>query len=134
VDPAYPAGVVREQFVLNIDFAPTFVDLAGGRVPEFVDGRSLLPLLRANAAPAGQWRQDALLEVTSADGQFTARGLRTHGLAYFDYGTGHIALYDLREDPYEVASIHESADPALIGSLASRLSVLAACAGPSCRN
>ena len=31
--------------ILNIDIAPTIVELAGGKAPESMDGRSILPLL-----------------------------------------------------------------------------------------
>ena len=31
--------------ILSIDIAPTIVELAGGKAPESMDGRSILPLL-----------------------------------------------------------------------------------------
>ena len=31
--------------ILNIDIAPTIVELAGGKAPESMDGQSILPLL-----------------------------------------------------------------------------------------
>jgi N-acetylglucosamine-6-sulfatase len=132
--PGVPAGLIREHFVLNIDFAPTFAELAGGSSPEFVDGRSLVPLLRSAVLPMEQWRQDVLLEVTANTGELTSRALRTRDLVYFEYGTGHVALYDLREDPYQVRSLHEAVDPSMIEPLSARLSALATCAGRSCRD
>jgi N-acetylglucosamine-6-sulfatase len=132
--PGVPAGLIREHFVLNIDFAPTFAELAGANIPEFVDGRSLVPLLGRVSPPLAQWRQDVLLEVTSNTGDLTSRALRTRDLVYFEYGTGHIALYDLREDPYQVRSLHETGDPLLMETLSDRLSALATCAGRNCRN
>ena len=42
-------GVVKGQktprIALNIDLAPTFIELAGGEVPDDMDGRSLRPVL-----------------------------------------------------------------------------------------
>src|SRR5581483_6719854 len=45
----------------EVDLAPTWAALAGVSVPDFVDGRSLVSLLRDGAAPAA-WRQAFLLE------------------------------------------------------------------------
>jgi len=40
----FPQGVTRNQFVANIDLAPTIVDLADASPQRVMDGRSLLPL------------------------------------------------------------------------------------------
>src|SRR5207244_12208649 len=37
------AGTTRDQFVLNIDLAPTLLELAGVSIPKSIEGRSLLP-------------------------------------------------------------------------------------------
>ncbi|MEI7729283.1 MAG: sulfatase, partial [Verrucomicrobiota bacterium] len=47
-------GLRVPQMVQNIDYAPTFVEIAGGVVPAGLHGRSLLPLLRGEV-PA-DWR------------------------------------------------------------------------------
>ena len=131
--PGVPAGLTRPHFVLNIDFAPTFAELAGASIPEFVDGRSLVSLLRRSPTPVNQWRRDFLLEVTNPMG-ITDRGLRTADHAYFRFANGETSLYDLRQDPYQVDSAHQAADPELIRGLTARLSQLATCRGQTCRN
>jgi arylsulfatase A-like enzyme len=47
-DPRLPKarwGTVVDQIALNIDVAPTLLDLAGIKAPERMQGRSLLPLV-----------------------------------------------------------------------------------------
>jgi len=60
------AGVECDQFVQNIDLAPTFFDLAGAKVPDeyIMDGRSLKPLF-GRKRPR-QWRDRLYFEVGSA--------------------------------------------------------------------
>ncbi len=59
--PGVPRGQARQEIVGNIDLAPTVAALAGAAVPDFVDGRSLLPLLH-DTVPAAQWRGAFLVE------------------------------------------------------------------------
>ena len=40
-----PAGSTSDAMAVNVDFAPTFLDLAGVDVPQEMQGRSLLPAL-----------------------------------------------------------------------------------------
>jgi N-acetylglucosamine-6-sulfatase len=47
------AGTVVRQLALNIDVAPTFLDLAAAPIPANYQGRSWLPLLRDSSAPHG---------------------------------------------------------------------------------
>jgi N-acetylglucosamine-6-sulfatase len=60
--PGVPKGQTLDQLVLNNDFAPTFAELAGAETPEFVDGRSLVPLLGDDPPPTQDWRQAFLVE------------------------------------------------------------------------
>lgn len=43
---AVRAGSVCDAMVSNVDFAPTFLELAGLRIPSYMQGRSIVPLLR----------------------------------------------------------------------------------------
>jgi len=58
--PGVPAGKTLDQLTGNIDLAPTWADLAGAKSADFVDGRSLVPLMRDN--PPAQWRQEFAIE------------------------------------------------------------------------
>ncbi|NIP95797.1 MAG: sulfatase-like hydrolase/transferase, partial [Akkermansiaceae bacterium] len=54
------AMVVREEMVLNLDLAPTLLELAGLERKSPMDGRSLVPLLQRG--PVEDWRDDFLCE------------------------------------------------------------------------
>ena len=53
--PGVAAGSSTDKLVLNTDYFPTFMDLAGAQTqtPPYVDGRSLLPVLTGRASPPG---------------------------------------------------------------------------------
>src|SRR3546814_3156269 len=60
----WPGGLAAgrvdtRHFALNIDVAPTMLDLAGSAVPAAMQGASWRPLL---AQDASQWRKDFLYE------------------------------------------------------------------------
>jgi arylsulfatase A-like enzyme len=134
--PDMPAGRVLDQFVLNIDFAPTFAELGGVTAPVFVDGRSLAPLLTGGPPPS-TWRSAFLLEHWNEYAQAYMvpdyRGLRTQTRKYVEYPNGERELYNLREDPYELENSYETADSTLVTQLESRLETLRDCAGETCR-
>ena len=136
--PGVPAGRQLEHFALNIDFAPTFVDLSGARPERAMDGRSLVPLLQATLPPPENWRQDFLVEIYMGPAAVPPAGeeiraIRTGQWMYAEYSTGARQLYDLRADPYQLESLHDSASPELVLQLADRLHEFATCSGDSCR-
>ncbi|MBU0515815.1 MAG: sulfatase [Proteobacteria bacterium] len=94
-------GRTEPRMVLNIDVAPTILDLAGLRVPANMEGRSLAPLLKGTTAP---WRQAWLYEYFK---DFPYRvpemqGVRTERYKYIDYqGDVTDQLFDLKNDPRE---------------------------------
>jgi len=135
--PGVPAGAKVDSMVLNIDVAPTIADLAGARAADFVDGRSFVPFLRGTRPKA--WRKDFLVEhwVDETDDGIGIPGyvaLRTADHLYVEYPTSNEReLYDLKKDPYELQSLHQSAPASLQKKLAARLAALKDCRAASCR-
>lgn len=133
--PGVAAGRVLDHLVMNIDLGPTFAELAGATAPDFVDGRSLMPLLHNVPPTISAWRHDVLIEhwIDDQDNrvpEFTA--LRTWNYTYVEYPTGERELYDLRVDPFQLQSLHATADPALLAQLAAQLDSLRHCSGGNC--
>ena len=133
--PGIRAGQHLRQMVLNNDLAPTFSAIAGVTPPRYVDGRSFLELF---AHPDRPWRRSFLIERRQMEthelvGYAVLDALRTARHTYVEYGTGERELYDLAADPYQTKSITNTADPALVEAMASRLAELKNCASDACR-
>ena len=101
--PGIKAGAALGQFVVNIDLAPTFLDLAGLPIPESMQGRSLAPLLRGET-PA-DWRTSVYYRYYHDPGHHNTRahfGVRTatHKLIYY-WTKDAYELFDLIRDPAE---------------------------------
>ena len=109
------AGAVRDEAVLNIDLAPTLLELGGA--PEGLHGHSLVPLLKGRR---GGWRQSFLAEYF-AEPQYprvpTWQAVRTDRWNYIHYTEleGMDELYDLKADPHELHNL--IADPKAAGAL-----------------
>jgi N-acetylglucosamine-6-sulfatase len=130
--PGVPKGRTLEHLVLNNDFAPTFADLGGAGTPSFVDGRSLVPLLSADPPSSTNWRSAFLVENYQYS-VYEYRAIRTKDHLWVEYTSGERELYDLREDPHELTSLHETAPDALKQDLSSKLDELRNCSQESCR-
>jgi arylsulfatase A-like enzyme len=140
--PGVPSGGTVDQIALSIDLAPTIAQLAGATTPGFVDGRSMTPLLLSSSTPFDGWRQGFITQRWRPYPDSTAgympywllgyRGLRTDDYLYVEWDTGEFELYDRGIDPFEMDNIYDTADPALVQSLANWLDRLAACSGGAC--
>jgi N-acetylglucosamine-6-sulfatase len=133
--PGVPAGRTLQHLALNIDIAPTLVELAGTRAPSFVDGQSLRRLLTQAPPSARAWREDFVVEHWShlARGMPTYEALRTKDYLYVEYTTGERELYDLRVDPDELRNIVNSVNAGVVTHLSKRLGELKHCVADNCR-
>jgi arylsulfatase A-like enzyme len=102
-------GTLIDADALNIDLAPTIMDLAGIKIPQEVQGRSWRPLF--DGSTPKDWRTSFLYEnfqdppypkVT-----FDVLGVRTDDAKLMTY-PGHpdwTQLFDLKADPYEMHNL-----------------------------
>lgn len=129
---SFPAGRTALQPVANIDLTPTIVALTGAKARRKMDGRNLLPL--ALDSSVGKDRTLLFEEVSRNPSRPTYEAIRTSNWLWIEYRNGARELYDLKADPLQLQSLHDS--PALGGvraDLARRLAQLRKCAGASCR-
>jgi arylsulfatase A-like enzyme len=108
-----------EAMVLNVDIAPTLLDLAGVAIPSTVQGRSLLPLLHHAKAPA-DWRTEFFYEhhYSGAASIPGSEGVRTETMKYIRWTDPTPVveeLYDLKADPLEEHNL--VADPRHLSEL-----------------
>ncbi|MBW7863903.1 MAG: sulfatase [Candidatus Hydrogenedentes bacterium] len=100
-------GQKRNEMILNIDFAPTFLEAAGIPIPDTIQGRSFFGLLSGTGTP---WREDWLYEYfweRSFPQTPSVLGVRTDRYKFAQYQgiwDGY-ELYDLQEDPDEMNNL-----------------------------
>ncbi|MEO1993949.1 MAG: sulfatase [Planctomycetaceae bacterium] len=100
------AGRKPQELIQNIDYAPTFLEIADLDIPNEVQGRSLVPLLKGNAQG---WRTSLYYAYYELGEHAVPQhfGVRTkrHKLIYFPR-TDEWNLFDLERDPQEMKSVH----------------------------
>jgi arylsulfatase A-like enzyme len=101
---AIAQGRVANELVTHLDLMPTLVEAAGASVPDGIDGRSYLPILRG--VEQEKWRDSVYLEYHGdVWGCYTQRAVRTDRFKYVYNSYDMDELYDLEEDPYEMANL-----------------------------
>lgn len=106
--PARVKPVVdRAHMALNVDVAPTLLELAGVPVPHWMHGRSLVPILEGKHPP---WRDAILYEYYEYPAEHCVRknrGIRTDRwkLIHFWEQPEEWELYDLQRDPDETTNL-----------------------------
>ncbi|HEY5976508.1 MAG TPA: sulfatase/phosphatase domain-containing protein, partial [Solirubrobacterales bacterium] len=125
--PGIKPGTTSGEFAMNVDIAPTILELAGAIPDKSIDGRSLVPFMRDTTL---RTRRPLLFESfvetsdveqqggaaarTSARGGAQAsilappkdyEGIRLGPYKYIAWPTGEKELYDINRDPYELNNI-----------------------------
>jgi len=122
-------GSVNQDMVSNVDFAQTFLDLAKLPEPNYMQGRSIVPLLKGETP--SDWTDLAYhrywMNQDAIHNAYAHYGIRTHDfkLIYWyneDCGqpganpgthTPEWELFDLKKDPREMKNVYH--DPAYSG-------------------
>jgi N-acetylglucosamine-6-sulfatase len=115
-------GKRRTQMVLNLDFAPTLLEVAGVSVPSELEGESFVPILKDEDRPG---RKGWLLEYWKyyPENLPSYVGVRTDTHKYIEYEkTLEPELFDLTDDPGEESNLYGTPEgeeilPALRGTL-----------------
>jgi N-acetylglucosamine-6-sulfatase len=110
--PGVPKGQTLDHLVLNNDFAPTFADLGGAEIPDFVDGRTLGPLLSDDPPPTDDWRQ-AFLEEAMAESAVAPASVTEEAGPRLLTGDVQPSEEVGRASPLQKSSVKEAGRPAL---------------------
>ena len=100
-------GQKISQLTQNIDFAPTILEMAGVKVPEEMEGESLLPLMKGNKIP---WRDALYYHYYEFPGFHSVRAhygvkMKRYKLLHF-YKEDRWEMFDLKTDPTEINNIY----------------------------
>ena len=142
VGPGIAAGGTVDAITMNIDFYPTFTELAGLPANANVDGRSLVALLHGKPGP---WRNIAVVEHKNtapdpenpdlpgakAGNPPTYVALRMADALYVEYldGSGEVGYYDMTTDPDQLHNIAHTLTPARLAALHGAAVANHTCAG-----
>jgi arylsulfatase A-like enzyme len=104
------AGSINKDIVSNLDFAETFLNVAGITVPTDMQGASLLPLLTGHTPT--DWRTEHYYHYYEYPGWHSVKrhyGISTqrYVLIHFYYDIDEWELYDLQKDPQEMKSVYD---------------------------
>jgi arylsulfatase A-like enzyme len=123
--------VDSDHLLLNIDIAPTLLDLAGRPVPRWMQGKSFAPmLLGKNPAFRQRWRDAFMYEYFEFPANHCVRkhrGVRTERwkLINFFEQPEQFEMYDLQADPDECHNLADDAAHApTLAALRARLAAL----------
>ena len=115
-----PEGYERrgniDEMVQNIDYAPTFLEMAGAVIPEDIQGQSLVPLLKDNRTKVRDnankgWRDAIYYHYYEYPAEHMVKrhyGVRTsqYKLIHFYRDIDQWELYDLKADPTEMHNLY----------------------------
>ena len=110
---AFRAGLRCSALVELTDIAPTLLDVCGLPIPNYITGRSLMPILTGNHAPESHRdfvRSEYIDALDLPDGSVATMYFdgRYKLICYHNHGLGE--LYDLHSDPEEFVDLWDNSD------------------------
>jgi arylsulfatase A-like enzyme len=110
-------GTVNQDMILNVDFAPTWLDYAGLPIPSEIQGRSFRPLLEGKHPR--DWRKTMYYRYYHYPQDHRVQqhyGVRNdrYKLIYY-HRINQWELFDLKKDPHELNNVY--ADPSYAGTI-----------------
>lgn len=110
---AIKAGSVSSAICMNVDFAPTFLDFAGIKIPEDIQGASLKPILENEGKTPENWRKAAYYHYYEYPAEHMVKrhyGIRTQDfkLIHFYNDIDEWEMYDMKKDPQELNNVYQN--------------------------
>ncbi len=104
------AGSINDDIVSPLDFAETFLEMAGQQIPADMQGRSLVPLLMGQTP--SDWRKTFYYHYYEYPGWHDVR--RHYGVTngryklihYYEPDVDAWEMFDLKSDPHEMTSVY----------------------------
>ena len=120
------AGTTSDAMIMNVDFAPTLLDMAGLQIPSEIQGKSFKEALNGNDKNERKSVYYHYYEYPIWHKVQPHYGVKTdrYKLMHFYYSMDEWELYDLKTDPNEMHNIYSEAPKELIESLKKELEVL----------
>lgn len=95
------AGSVNKDLCINIDIAPTLLELAGARMPKEMQGRSMVPLLKGESV--ADWRKSQFYTYWCTVPNH--HGIRTDRYTYIKIKGHPDELFDRKTDPGQLHNV-----------------------------
>ena len=120
------AGTTSDAMVMNVDFAPTLLDMAGIEIPSEMQGKSFKGAFEGDNKNKRKSVYYHYYEYPIWHKVQQHYGVKTdrYKLMHFYYSMDEWELYDLKTDPNEMRNIYSEAPPELIATLKKELETL----------
>ncbi len=104
------AGSTSSALAMNIDFAPTLLDMAGLEIPKEIQGKSLKPIFENEGKTPSDWRKATYYHYYEYPSWHSVKrhyGIRTNNfkLIHFYNDVDEWELYDMNKDPQEMMNV-----------------------------
>ncbi|MFN0134730.1 MAG: sulfatase [Phycisphaerae bacterium] len=106
------AGTFCDAIVSNLDFAPTFLEIAGAATPADMHGRSLVPILKGEKPT--DWRTSFYYHYYEFPAWHFVRkhygvtDTRFKLIHFYEKDVNEWELYDLKFDPFELTNLYKN--------------------------
>lgn len=110
-------GSLNNDIISNLDFAETFIDIAGAAIPEEMQGRSLLSILKGKTPE--DWRKAHYYHYYEHPGEHAVPrhyGITTdrYKLMHLYYDIDEWELFDLQNDPEEMKNVYNDPEYSIV--------------------
>jgi len=111
--PSFRAQRKASHLIAHLDICPTILELAGGRIPNDLDGKSFAPLLNSSSLPNPvTWQRSIMIEnwadkfVQGKQIPMSYTAERFYDKVHIAWSTGDHEYYYLNSDPFQLNNVY----------------------------